>query len=76
MTFQFAEGMAVALKADDPALDLDAGTPGVVWALYSSTPPSYEVTFAGKDGEEFDVTMSEDELVTANVPRELAASRR
>lgn len=74
MMFQFAEGATVALKANDPALDLNAGTPGTVWALYNSSPPSYEVTFVGKDGEEFDVTMSEEELTVPSVTRELAGS--
>jgi len=67
--FRFAEDTIVALAADDPGLDLDAGATGVVW-----TPPSYEVTFTGKDGLKFDVTMSEDELTVPDVTRELASS--
>ena len=38
--------------------------------------PSYEVIFQVKDGRKFDVTIAEDELVSVQVPRELAASRR
>lgn len=72
--FRFAEDTIVALAADDPGLDLDAGATGVVWALYNTTPPSYEVTFTGKDGLKFDVTMSEDELTVPDVTRELASS--
>ncbi len=72
--FKFAEGDAVALVGDYPGLDLDAGATGVVWALYNTDPPSYEVTFTGKDGLKFDVTMSEDELMVPTVIRELAGS--
>ena len=72
--FQFSENAVVALKTDEPGLDLDAGTTGVIWALYTTTPPSYEVTFEGKDGRKFDVTMAEDELVAVPVPRDLAGS--
>lgn len=70
--FRFTEDTVVALAEDDPGLDLDAGTTGVVWALYNTTPPSYEVTFTGKDGLKFDVTMSEEELTAPTVKRELA----
>ena len=76
MMFQFSEGMAVALKADDPGIDLDAGATGIVWASYKSVPPSYEVTFKGKDGEAFDVTMSEDDLVAVPAVREFAQAAR
>ena len=72
--FRYSEDTIVALAADDPGLDLDAGTTGVVWALYNTTPPSYEVTFTGKDGLKFDVTMSEDELTEPAVTRELVGS--
>ncbi len=74
--FRFAEDTTVALTADDPGLDLDAGTTGAVWALNDTTPPSYEVSFTGKDGLKFDVTMSEDELTVPTVTRELVGSGR
>jgi len=74
--FQFSENTVVALRADEPGLDLDAGTRGVIWALYTTTPPSYEVTFEGKDGRKFDVTMAEDELIAVPSRRELAVSWR
>jgi hypothetical protein len=70
--FRFAEDSVVALAANDPGLDLNAGTIGVVWALYNTIPPSYEVTFTGKDGLKFDVTMSEEELTKPAVTHELA----
>ena len=62
------------MKADDPGLELDAGAVGVIWALYKSVPPSYKVTFIGRDGEAFDVTMSEDELVAVPDIRELSVA--
>jgi hypothetical protein len=63
MTFQFHEGERVALKADRPGLGLRAGAEGVVWALYATEPPAYEVSFRAPDGASFDVTLSGDELL-------------
>lgn len=61
--FSFADGQIVAIKDDRPSLGLKAGDTGRVWALYSLEPPAYEVTFRGADGRDFDVTMSESELM-------------
>ena len=74
--FRFLEGASVALKEDAPSLELDAGTTGVIWALYKSIPPSYEVTFVGRDGKKFDVTMSGDELTVPAGARELSGAQR
>ena len=61
--FKFTEGACVALKNDSPQLGLTTGERGVVWALYDTQPPSYEVTFRAQDGSEFDALMHEEELV-------------
>jgi hypothetical protein len=63
MTFRFKEGDAVQLKVDRPALGLRAGDAGTVWALYALEPPAYEVTFPTENGDAFDVTLTEDELL-------------
>ena len=65
MKFRFYEGDTIALKADHPTLGLKAGVSGVVWALYALEAPAYEVTFRGRDGEAFDITMEEDALLPA-----------
>lgn len=68
--FQFGEGTVVVLRNDRPGLDLKAGDAGVVWALYQTQPPMYEVTFRDRSGQDFDVTMTEDEITeVVDVPR-------
>ena len=74
--FQFTEGQVVAVTEEYPIIGLYPGDTGVVRALYDTTPPAYEVTFTGKDGRPFDMTMSEDELVAVPVSRELTAVQR
>ena len=64
MKFRFEEGQKVAVRDDYPELDLKAGDVGVSWALYDITPPAYEVTFCTR-GEQFDMTMQEEELTPA-----------
>ena len=71
--FKFAEGACVAVKSDNNALGLTVGETGKVWALYETQPPSYEVTFRTRDGEEFDALMEEDELVELAIERKAAA---
>ena len=73
--FRFSDGEVVAITEDYSDLGLSIGDTGVIWAFYNTTPPAYEVTFTGKDGEPFDMTMSEDELVAVPAARELAASQ-
>ncbi len=63
MMFRFAEGEAVAATEEYPLIGLKPGDVGIIWALYTTTPPAYEVTFQTEDGRPFDITMSEDELV-------------
>ncbi len=70
--FQFGEGELVALREDYSELGLRVGDTGVIWAFYNTMPPAYEVTFKGEDGEPFDMTMSEDELVAVPEARELS----
>ncbi len=68
--FRFAEGAVVALKNDKPGLELKAGDTGVVWALYEMQPPMYEVTFRDHSGQDFDMTMQENEITeVVTVPR-------
>lgn len=68
MTFKYREGEAVRIKEDRPALGLRAGDIGVVWALYEMDSPAYEVSFRNAGGDDFDLTASEDELVSALAP--------
>ncbi len=70
--FRFAKGNVVALTEDYPSLGLSAGDTGVVWVLYSTTPPAYDVTFCGADGRKFDMALDEDELVKPASKRESA----
>ena len=74
--FQFAEGEMVALKEDYPLLELQAGDTGIIWMLYDTEPPAYDVTFSAPNGRSFDMVVNEDEIAAVLVPRELAASRR
>ncbi len=60
--FKFAEDEAVALIDNYPNLGLTAGAVGIVWAMYTTTPPCYEVTWKDQDGRDFDMTMDEEEL--------------
>lgn len=60
--FKFQEGDIVAVKSDYPGL-LNAGDQGVVWGLYITEPPACEATFRHADGDEFDMTVFEDEVV-------------
>ncbi len=63
--FKFHEGHSVSLRADFPALGLKAGEIGVVWATYATAPVSYEVTFR-RSGDEFDMTVTESDLVAVD----------
>ncbi|MGI4789524.1 MAG: hypothetical protein ACRYFS_11815 [Janthinobacterium lividum] len=72
--FKFAEGAQVAIKSDNATLGLMAGDIGKVWALYSTEPPAYEVTFCAQDSE-FDALMYEDELVEPVTERETLSVR-
>jgi hypothetical protein len=76
--FEFDEGQSVSLRQDRPNLGLKAGDIGVIWARYANEPPSYEVTFKDAAGQEFDMTLAEDELVNArhNPPRSSRKSGR
>jgi hypothetical protein len=59
---KYTEGESVALIEDHPRLGLKAGNSGRVWALYAVDPPTYEVTFTDVNGDELDLTVSEDEI--------------
>ena len=72
--FQFSEGDTVALTEAHPTLGLSAGDIGVIWVLYNTTPPAYDVTFCGADGKKFDMVLEEEELTVPSVMRELASS--
>lgn len=65
MKHRFQVGDAVTLREDRCELGLSKETLGVVWALYATTPPSYDVTFVMADGEEFDAVFSEPEIEMA-----------
>ena len=73
--FKFMEGACVALKSDNPTLGLTTGDKGVIWALYETDPPAYEVTFSPASGNEFDALMYEEELMEPVMERELVSHR-
>ncbi len=73
--FRFHEGQSVSVRADHPKLDLKTGDIGVVWAMYAAESPLYEVTFCAPDGEPFDVTMTEDELMAVETATPKAARK-
>ena len=73
--FKFMEGACVALKSDNPALGLTTEDKGVIWALYETQPPAYEVTFSPANGDEFDALMYEEELMEAGIERDLVSHR-
>lgn len=68
MEHRFEEGEVVALVEDQRRLDLLAGDEGVIWALYDTTPPGYEVVFLCRDDQEFGMVCGEPELAE-RVPR-------
>ena len=63
--FKFDESSKVVLKKANANLGLRAGAAGRIWARYETDPISYEVTFKGDDGSEFDALILEAELSTA-----------
>ena len=65
--FKFHEGQSVTLREDRPYLGLKAGDTGVVWALYATEPPAYEVTFGRSDDVAFDMTVTEDEVEAVDI---------
>lgn len=63
---RFNEGDAVTLTVDYyAALNLPPGSQGVIFALYATEPPAYEVTFRDVGGEEFDMPVTEDEITAS-----------
>ena len=71
--FKFDDGARVTLKNSNPHLALNAGSIGKVWARYDTDPVSYEVTFTGADGIEFDALVLESELAAAaDMKREIS----
>ncbi len=72
--FKFAEGASVALTEDHPSLGLRAGDIGIIWVMYTTTPPAYDVTFSSANGEKFDMVLDEDELTVPSALRELASA--
>ena len=58
--FTFQEGDIVTIRESIPGL-IDAGGRGIVWALYQTDPPAYEVTF-WPNGEAFDMTVTDAEI--------------
>lgn len=60
--FKYKENQTIAIRDDHPRLGLRSGDTGRIWALYSTEPPAYEVTFRGADGRDFDMMLYESEL--------------
>ena len=74
--FRFHEKQPVILTQDYQEIGLPAGAEGTIWALYQTTPPSYEVTFRLPDGSDLDLTLGENEIVTRAGTNLYAASSR
>ena len=49
-----------------------AGDAGTIWALYDMKPPMYEITFQASDGQDFDLTLSEEEITEVVHDRRLS----
>lgn len=61
MTFKHEEGDHVALVEDFTDY-LPAGSLGVIFCQYTTTPPAYEVNFVSTDGELIGNIFYEDEI--------------
>ena len=77
--FRFQEDDEVVLKdGKDYSQFLRAGSRGVIFCQYATTPPAYEVTFEGVDGKPFGGIFYEGEIealqkAQPSVERETAA---
>jgi hypothetical protein len=65
--FCYTEGDVVSLLKDRPSLGLSRGDRGVVWCMYTTDPPAYEVTFWKRDGSGIDLTMDEDQVAATGL---------
>ncbi|MGI4788624.1 MAG: DUF4926 domain-containing protein [Janthinobacterium lividum] len=72
--FQFSEGDLIALREDYPVLGLRAGDKGIVWMLYDTEPPAYDVTFSAPNGRSFDMVVNEEEIEAVPALSELTAA--
>ncbi len=72
--FRYAEGDTVALKENYAKLGLCAGDTGVIWVLYDTVPPAYDVTFCDAEGRALDMVLDEDELKAPAPSRHLVAT--
>lgn len=63
MSAEYKENQTIAIRDDHPKLGLKSGDTGRIWALYSTEPPAYEVTFRDADGRDFDMMLYESELM-------------
>ena len=61
MTHKYQEDDQVALK-EDFADYLPAGSVGVIFCRYTTTPPAYEITFTGTSGQGVGGIFYEDEI--------------
>ncbi len=67
MTFRFQDGDEVMLKdGEGHAWFLPAGSRGIVFCQYATTPPAYEVNFRDVKGEAFGSVVYEDEIELAH----------
>jgi hypothetical protein len=64
--FKFKEDDRVALCATNPYSDLNLEGEGVVFALYNSDPPSYEVNWKDVNGVSIGMVMDEEEICKAD----------
>lgn len=69
--FKFQEDDHVLLITNEyTKLGLKAGDKGIVWALYDTDPPAYEVIFCDLNGKNFSLPLEEEELAKEVKPNQ------
>jgi hypothetical protein len=61
--FKFHEGEKIKLKDAFRIPGISTDAEGVIWGLYDSVPPAYEVTFLDDGGKPFDMLVYEEEIM-------------
>ena len=72
----FYDGQMFEVTKSYSQLGIEAGDMGVIWATYSIQPPTFEVTTSTASREEYDITLSEDELLSLFSPIAVPSSAK